>query len=139
MRHKKDILLRSMEKALFNSGGDPVAYISNEARKIIFLWDGHPVAYLYGHQVYGFNGRHLGWFIKGVVFDTEGKRIGFTSNTSPLPASQEPPKAKKYALAKMEPREEPPPLPDLGFNYSEEDLEAFLKSGEVGLELESGS
>ncbi len=131
--------MQPMEKALFNSRGEPVAYITEHARKIIFLWDGHPVAYLYGHHVYGFNGLHLGWFINGVVYEIEGKRIGFTSSTSPLPASQEPPKAKKYALGKTEPREEAPPLPDLGFDYSEEDLEAFLKRGEVGLELELGS
>lgn len=119
-----------MEKALFNSGGEPIAYISEDARKIIFLWDGHPVAYLYGHHVYGFNGQHLGWFISGVVYDIEGYRIGFTSSTSPLPAFQEPPKAKRYAVAKIEPREEAPPLPDLSFNYSGEDLEAFLKKGQ---------
>ena len=128
-----------MERALFNSWGEPVAYISEDARKIIFLWDGHPVAYLYGHHVYGFSGQHLGWFISGVVYDIEGHRIGFTSSTSPLPASQEPPKAKKYDLAKMEPREEAPPLPDLGFNYSKEDFEAFLKRGQVGLEPYLGS
>jgi hypothetical protein len=123
-----------MEKTLLNARGEPVAYISGDPRKIIFLWDGHPVAYLYGHHVYGFNGRHLGWFINGVVYDIEGNRIGFTSSTSPLPASQEPPKAKKYAVAKMEPRCESPPLPDLGFNHSGEDFEAFLKKGQAVLE-----
>jgi hypothetical protein len=128
-----------MERALFNAWGEPVAYISEGSRKTIFLWDGHPVAYLYGHHVYGFNGLHLGWFINGVVYDTAGNRIGFTATTAPLPASQEPPKAKKYALAKMEPRQEAPPLPDLGYNFSEGDFEAFLKRGQVSLEPELGS
>ena len=128
-----------MERALFNSWGEPVAYISEEARKTLFLWDGHPVAYLYGHHVYGFNGLHLGWFLNGVVYDSEGKRIGFTSATSPLPASQEPPKAKRFALSKMEPKQEAPPLPELEFTNSEEDFEAFLKRGEVGLDLGTGT
>ncbi|MBW2311864.1 MAG: hypothetical protein JRF35_12460 [Deltaproteobacteria bacterium] len=128
-----------MERALFNSWGEPVAYISNDRKKIIFLWDGHPVAYLYGHHVYGFNGLHLGWFINGVVYDAEGNRIGFTSTTCPLPAAQEPPKAKKYAVAKMESRQEAPPLPDLGFNLSEENFEDFLKAGYLGLEVKLGS
>jgi hypothetical protein len=123
-----------MEKTLFTSRGEPVAYVSDDPRKIIFLWDGHPVAYLHNHHVYGFNGRHLGWFINGVAYDIDGNRIGFTTSTFPLPASQEPPKAKRYALAKMESREEAPPLPDLSFNYSEEDLEAFLTKGQVTLE-----
>ena len=116
-----------------------MAYISGEARKIIFLWDGHPVAYLYGHHVYGFNGLHLGWFLNDVVHDSEGKRIGFTSSTAPLPPAQEPPKAKRYALSKMGPRQEAPPLPELRFSNSEEDFEAFLKRGEVGLELGIGT
>ncbi|MBW1692390.1 MAG: hypothetical protein JRJ70_16915, partial [Deltaproteobacteria bacterium] len=97
------------------------------------------VAYLYGHHVYGFNGLHLGWFINGVVYDAEGNRIGFTSTTCPLPAAQEPPKAKKYAVAKMESRQEAPPLPDLGFNFSEENFEDFLKAGYLGLEVKLGS
>jgi len=123
-----------MEKTLFTSRGEPVAYISDDPRKIIFLWDGRPVSYLYGYHVYGFTGRHLGWFLNGVVYDIDGNRIGFTTSTSPLPTSQELPKAKRYAVAKMEPREEAPPLPDLGFNYSKEDLEAFLTKGQVTLE-----
>jgi len=120
-----------MDKALFNSQGTPVAYIAEGTRKIIFLWD--------GHHIYGFNGLHLGWFIKAVVYDADGKMIGFTSSTAPLPAAQEPPKAKKYALSKIEPKQEPPPLPDLGFTSSEEDFEAYLKRGQVGLGLELGS
>jgi hypothetical protein len=128
-----------MERELFNSWGEPVAYISEKARNSIFLWDGRAVAYLYGHHIYGFSGLHLGWFINGVVYDPEGKRIGFTSSTAPLPAAQAPPKAKRQALSKMEPKQKAPPLPDLGFTSSEEDFEAFLKRGEVGLELERGS
>jgi len=110
-----------------------------EGENSVFLWDGRAIAYLYGHHIYGFSGLHLGWFINGVVYDPEGKRIGFTSSTAPLPAAQAPPKAKKQALSKMEPKQEAPPLPDLGFTSSEEDFEAFLKRGEVGLELERGS
>ena len=119
-----------MEKSLFNAGGEPVAYISKDARKVIFLWDGRPVSYLYGYHVYGFNGQHLGWFLNGVIYDRDGKRAGFTASTSPLPTAQEPPKAKRYATPKREPRQEAPPLPDLGFNYSGEDFEAFLKKGQ---------
>jgi hypothetical protein len=128
-----------MERALFNLRGEPVAYISKEARNTVYLYDGHPVAYLYSHHVYGFNGLHLGWFINGVVYDAAGERIGFTSATSPLPASKEPPKAKKYAVTKMKGRQESPPLPDLGFNYSEKDFEDFLKAGLLGLEVGLGS
>ena len=102
-----------MEKTVFDSRSEPVAYISDDPRKIIFLWDGRPVSYLYGHHVYGFTGRHLGWFLNGVVSDRDGNRIGFTTSTSPLPTAQEPPKAKRYAVAKIQPREEALPCQTL--------------------------
>lgn len=38
----------------------------------IYLWAGLPVAYLDGNNVYGFNGNHLGWFLKGVIIDHDG-------------------------------------------------------------------
>jgi hypothetical protein len=43
----------------------------------IYLWGGKPVAYLdpdraSGFHVYGFNGKHLGWLIEGVLRDHEG-------------------------------------------------------------------
>jgi len=128
-----------MEKTLFNAWGEPVAYISVRPRHVIFLWGGNPVALLYGTHIYGFNGLHLGWFINGVVYDAEGKRIGFSSSTAPLPPCQEPPKEQKQALSKMDSKQEPPPLPDLGFTFSEESFEAFLKRGEVRLEPERAS
>jgi len=122
-----------MERALFDSWGKPVAYIALRPRNVIFLFDGHPVAFLYGTHIYGFTGVHLGWFINDIVYDAGGKRIGFTASTAPLPACQEPPKAKKSPLAKRQPRQEAPPLPELEFDYAEENFEAFLKRGEVFL------
>ena len=120
-----------MEKALFNSEGEPIAYISDDLNRTIYLWDGHPVAYLYGYHVYGFNGRHLGWFINDIVYDSDGARIGFTSATCPIAAYKEPPKEKKYPVDKMESRYEAPPLPELSFNYSTEDFAEFLKGGQT--------
>ena len=120
-----------MEKSLFNSMGEPVAYISSDPGKSIYLWDGHHVAYLYDYHVYGFNGKHLGWFLNGIVYDSNGNRIGFLSNTCPVPVSQKPAKGKKYFAEKKEPRYEAPPLPDLSFNYSPEDFAEFLKQGQI--------
>jgi hypothetical protein len=59
------------ETALFNSDGSPVAYIALENDDLtIYMWSGKPVAYLEsssggGFSIYGFNGKHLGWFVKG--------------------------------------------------------------------------
>ncbi len=120
-----------MEETLYSVNGEPVAYISDALTKAIYLWDGHPVAYLYDYHVYGFNGLHLGWFIDGIVYDADGKRVGFTSTYCPVPVHKATGKAKKYPADKAGPRYEPPPLPNLGFDYSSEDFEEFLKRGQV--------
>jgi hypothetical protein len=118
-----------MEQTLFNENGEPVAYISNDQLRTIYLWDGHPVAYLYDYHVYGFNGRHLGWFINGVVYDSDGSRVGFTATTAPIAVYSEPAKAKRYPLDKIESKSEAPSLPELGFTHSDEGLAEFLKRG----------
>jgi len=65
------------EITLFSDSGNAVAYIDVNDELTIYLWSGKPVAYLErdsdgGYHVYGFNGKHLGWFEKGVVWDHEG-------------------------------------------------------------------
>lgn len=65
------------EISLFNGAGKAEAYIDVEDELTIYLWGGKPVAYLEkdtegGFHVYGFNGKHLGWFVKGVLRDHEG-------------------------------------------------------------------
>jgi hypothetical protein len=37
-----------------------------------YLWSGEPVAYLVEDSVFGFNGKHLGWHHKGLVYDHDG-------------------------------------------------------------------
>src|SRR5262245_22862705 len=56
---------------LFDSDGRPVAYIVADDERTLYLWEGKAVAYLdydgAGElDVFGFNGKHLGWFIGGV-------------------------------------------------------------------------
>ena len=60
------------EISLYDNDGDAVAYIAVDDDLTIYLWGGKPVAYLDGENVYGFNGKHLGWFLDGVVIDHEG-------------------------------------------------------------------
>src|SRR5712691_954357 len=67
------------EISLFDPSGKATAYIAEELT--IYLWSGKPVAYLSedaagGFHIYGFNGKHLGWFIGGVVRDHKGKAVG---------------------------------------------------------------
>lgn len=65
------------EVSLFSGAGKADAYIAVDDELTIYLWSGKPVAYLEqdsagGYHVYGFNGKHLGWFVKGVIWDHEG-------------------------------------------------------------------
>jgi hypothetical protein len=65
------------EATLFDGRGKAIAYIAVDDEMTIYLWSGKPVAYLDrdsrdGFHVYGFNGKHLGWFVGGVVWDHEG-------------------------------------------------------------------
>jgi len=46
---------------IFDPDGNPCAYITM-GDMTIYLLEGNPVAYLDGSNVYGFNGKHLGWF-----------------------------------------------------------------------------
>jgi hypothetical protein len=65
------------EITLFNGQGRASAYIALEDELTIYLWSGKPVAYLQsdsagGFHLYGFNGKHLGWFVDGIVRDHDG-------------------------------------------------------------------
>jgi len=119
-------------KTLFNKRGDPVAYISDDFSKTIYLTDGSPVAYLHNqNHVYGLNGCHLGWWIEEILYNHDGERIGFTSGTCPVSTGREPTKTKRKSMDEMKPRWEAPPLPKLSFNFADLDLESFLREGQV--------
>lgn len=62
---------------LYDNHGNAVTYISLDDELTLYSWDGEPSAYLKRSQtsefdVYGFNGSHLGWFIKGMLIDHDG-------------------------------------------------------------------
>ena len=55
----------------------PTACIATPDELTIHRWSGKPVAYLNsdsagGCNVSGFNGMHLGWFVKGIIWDHLG-------------------------------------------------------------------
>jgi hypothetical protein len=67
------------EITLFNSKGKAAAYIVTDDLTI-YLWSGKPVAYLKSDtakdfHVYGFNGKHLGWLVQGIVRDHDGRAV----------------------------------------------------------------
>ncbi len=121
-----------METTLFDAQGEPIAYLSDDYDRTIYLWDGHPVAYLYQEQhVYGFNGRHLGWFIEQILYDENGDRVGFTFVSCPTAVAKEPVKPKKSPRDEIKPRWKAPATPNLGFEPSARPLADFLKQGRI--------
>lgn len=61
---------------LYDRSGMPTAY--TEDLDNIFLFSGQPVAYLFKNMIYGFNGKHLGWFENGWIRDLRGACVFFS-------------------------------------------------------------
>ena len=70
-------VLADDEVSLFDGRGKAVAYIALDDELTIYLWSGKAVAYLDRDSagefhVYGFNGKHIGWFVGGIIWDHDG-------------------------------------------------------------------
>lgn len=117
-----------MEISLYNKNGKPVAYISGDG-ETIFLWDGRPVAYLQEDKVYGWNGRQLGWFVNGTIFDIYGLRAGFIKTRSPIPTDAEPVKSLQQVKPAKQERQAPVARPIMIYGYSNKSLEELLEAG----------
>ena len=121
-----------MEKILYDTEGEAVAYIASDYEETIYLWDGVPSAYLYEDaHVYGINGRHLGWFKGEVIYNNDGDRVGFTSTTCPVSIAKPRPKGKQAPKDEIRPRWSAPPLPKLSFRLASQSLTDFLKEGQA--------
>jgi len=119
-----------MEVTLYNKQGKPVAYLANDTGTI-YLWDGTPAAYLYEDQIYGWNGRQLGGFVNGTVFDIYGLRAGFIKSKSPLVTDLEPPKTMKQMKGAKKVKQPPVVKPVMCYGYSTQLLEALLAEGKT--------
>jgi hypothetical protein len=79
-----------MEETLFDSQGNPIAYVDFKDGGTIYLWNGKPVAYLHTNKtIYGFNGKHLGWYENGIVWNPSGERNGYNKSALPVYAKYE--------------------------------------------------
>lgn len=127
-----------MEKIFYNQNGEAVAYLAEDYRRTIYLWDGLAVAYLFEEcHLYGINGKHLGWFKDEVIYDNDGARVGYTSSTVPVSIAKVKPKGEKGSVDEIRPRWSAPPFPKLGFQEAGQDLADFLNQGQVSRHLES--
>jgi len=122
------------ELTLFDSGGNPVAYIDTADDDLtIYLWDGTPVAYLYSEDrtfhVYGFNGNHLGWFVNGIMRDSDGYAVGATEKSFSGITKIEPIKSIKRIKPIQNIRRIAPIAPIFKNSWSRTNLRLFLRAG----------
>lgn len=128
------ITATSQEVSLFNSDGEPVAYIDTRDEDLtIYMWEGSPVAYLTsannGFNIYGFNGKHLGWFDEGLIINHDGYVVGFQKGAVNMYTKYEPYKSyKKYKPYKSY-KQYAPYKPFTKNQFSSETLSLFLMRG----------
>ena len=56
--------------------GEPCCYSPDGQH--IYLWQGAAVAYVKASRVYGFDGRQLGWYERGWLYDRQNRPALFT-------------------------------------------------------------
>lgn len=120
------------EISLFNAEGKPVAYIAEELT--IYSWSGKPVAYLDedsagGFHIYGFNGKHLGWFVKGIIRDHNGHFVGGIEEVFASSTQFEPFKSFKQFKPFKSFKEFAPFRPFFDNTWSDMPLRLFLLQG----------
>lgn len=120
------------EISLFDFKGRAVAYIAEDGT--IYLWQGKPIAYLDdeakdGQDVYGFNGKHLGWFKGGIIYDNDGDAVGGVKEAFRSPTQLEPLKGLKELKPLKSLKELRPLKPLFTRQWSEVPLKYFLNDG----------
>lgn len=126
LQNKKSL----QDTSLLDGNGKPVAYISDKEEKIIYLFNGYPVAYIDdSNNIYGFNGKHLGWFEDGIVWDHSGHRAGFIKETYNGYAGYEPFKNFKQFKPYKSYKQYAPYKPYKLFSNSKFLLENLLQQG----------
>ena len=64
----------------YDNHGRPTAYTEDDIH--IYLFTGEPVAYIDRDAVYGYNGKHLGWFSNGWIRDLNGCCVFFSEKAN---------------------------------------------------------
>jgi len=78
--------------SFFDSRGRASVYLDISDGMTFYLGSGEPTAYLDDSSVYGFNGKHLGWFAGGRVYDHDGNVV--VAPPSAFSTPLEPPAAR---------------------------------------------
>ena len=124
------IQTKAQEISLFNSKGAPVAYVNTDDDDLtIYLWSGKPVAYISNNNIYGFNGKHLGWWVKGIIRDQDGDAVGCTKEATNMYTEYEPYKGYKEYKPYKSYKEYAPHKPYWTTSWSSSSFKMFLLQG----------
>ena len=114
----------------YDSTGKAVAYFSADHEMTLYLWSGKPCAYLSEEKdVYGFNGKHLGWFRSGAIYDHEGRLVAALPDSFKMPVDNPPAKGFKEFRPFKRFKEFRPLKPIFLSTWSEIPAKAFFLRG----------
>jgi hypothetical protein len=132
---------------LYDKDKKAAAYVDYDDEATVFTWDGLPAAcfvrpefgevadYMGMVYVYGFNGKFLGWYRSGVMYDMDGRAVGAKAwiKTGEISTITATPGAK--GIKRMKPVKhvkEVPSVPHIPTDrWSETSLADFLAAGMV--------
>lgn len=77
-------ILFAADVVLYDTTGAPAVYVDPDNQSMLYLSSGQPVGYIYDNGiVYSFDGKHLGWYSDGVLWDKNGYMLAFGQNKAP--------------------------------------------------------
>ena len=114
---------------LYDATGSAVASIAPDQDMTIYLWSGKPTAYLDDEDIYRFNGRHLGWFQSGVVYDHDGRVVAALAENCRIPVDTAPLKSLKQLRPLKSLKELKPSKPRFSRDWSRIPGKAFFLKG----------
>jgi len=113
----------------YDSRGRAVAYIDDDETLTIYLWEGKPVAYLDEDNIYGFNGKHLGWLKGNAIYDHDGNLVAALPGAFSGSVSGPPAKGFKQFLPFKSFKEFKPFKPFFNSSWSETPARVFFLKG----------
>jgi hypothetical protein len=116
-----------METTIYDVHRRARIYLADDPENSIYTWDGHAVAHIDGEQVYGWRGRHIGWLVDGILYNSKGFRVGFTAETFAVETFEEPMKYSKHAKTQRFTHSAPYARPALSQGNSQQDLDEFIR------------
>ena len=102
-----------MAQLVFSDSRGQVVALKDDDDDVVFLWSGRPIAIVDDESVsvYGFDGRHLGWFVEGWIRDHDGACVYYTDHATGGPVRPARRTRPKRGARKARPRRRARPAP----------------------------